>query len=86
MDDKMRTRVEATERRIQASHERSIEHVKRAMETEETVIRQNKMLADTVPDRRDEHLARVSEGEAFLAALRNELEELEAGNLTADTE
>jgi hypothetical protein len=86
MDDRMRSRIEATEQRIQASHERSLEHVKRAIETEETVIRQNKMLADAVPEDRDKHLARVREGEEFLASLRNELEELEAGNLTADTE
>jgi hypothetical protein len=84
VDDELRSRIEVSEERIRATHERSIEHVRRAIETEEHVIRQQQMLAETVKKDREDHLARVREGEKFLAQLRSELEQLEAGVIAPD--
>ena len=66
-----------TSQQIRASRERSIEHVRRAIETVRSVIEQNLQLARDFPSHRDTAEARVIEGKAELAVLEAQLADLE---------
>ena len=64
---------------LEASRQRSLEHVRTAMETVRRVIALSERELDGAGDRRPQVEQRIVEGEQELATMQAELEQLESG-------
>ena len=71
--------MDDTQRTLEESRVRSIEHVERAIATVRLLIEQNTRLAANFPDHRESAEQRVIEGEGELAVLEAQLEALTSG-------